>query len=184
MPPHAQHDPDPQMEPVAECEDLLQAEVLRGLFESQGIEAEIIAADQWMGRTAILGVNSLAGLRVGYAIARPESVERLNKPRADSAEARRILAEAEAGRLALDAESEDDVAHCPECGAFTVSREPVSGPFLIALIATVFVVLWLLLRMVSLLNLLLFLAVLVLCARVLLGGDSWRCDACQHRWRD
>ena len=174
MPSPGTHDPD--LATVAECSDLLEAEMVRGLLESRGLTPRVISQGEWLGRAAILGVRNIRGVQVAV-------------PPYELSAAREILEEMETAALAEDEIHEDeeellDLVHCPECGSTEVFREVVSGRVVIAVALASFLMLYLLLRSLSPFNVVLFAVFLLFATVILLGKDSWRCRACGHGWGD
>lgn len=155
------------LEPLVECSSLLEAEVVRGLLESRGLHAQVLSRESaW--RNTVLGVQGATEIRVAV-------------PAEEAAQARLVLEEVHDTEYAVE---ETRAPHCPECGSEEVERETTSTWFVAGLAAALFLTLYLVLRVLSLFNVLLFVAVLVLAAAVLLGGDGWRCTACRHRWTE
>jgi hypothetical protein len=159
---------DPDLETVAECGDLLEAEMVRGLLESHGLTPRVVSRDQWVGRAAILGVRNIRGVQVAV-------------PPYELAAAREILEEAEAG-VYEELEDPVELVQCPECGSTEVFRQIVSGRVVVVVALASFLVLYLLLRAFSPFNLILFTVFLVFATVILLGKDTWRCRDCGHSW--
>lgn len=158
------------LEPLLECSTLFEAELVRGLLEARGFHA-VVQSGGFIGRTTLLGVRSLIAIRVAVP------AEELNQ-------AMHALKEAEAQAPMLAETPAARPPYCPQCGSENVERDGVSSAFVASLGAAALVLLYLLLRALSIYNLLLFVILLIFAASVLLGAEGWRCNACRHRWRE